>query len=420
MNMRAPAVVFVTETFPPEVNGVARSIRRIVAGLVELGWTVTVVRPRQGRTDSGAALKAWNEIRVPSIPLPGYAGLRIGLPRERQLRRQWEADRPDWIHVVTEGPLGWSAVTAANRMGIPVSSSFHTNFHTYMAYYSASWIRNVASAYLRRFHNRTVRTFAPTPQMCSQLEVMGVSRLGVLGRGVDAVQFNPNHRSQALRREWGIGNDDCLVAIYVGRLAAEKNLPLVLDAFAAMRRVRPGSKLVLVGDGPLRAALQSAHPEQVFAGSLEGVDLSSHYASADVMLFPSLTETFGNVVTEGMASGLAVLAFDYAAANLHIRAGTNGISVPFAREALFTGAAQRLAESGLPAIHRLGTEARRTALGLSWDAVLNRFDRYLRHAGSVAAEQGIAAARCVPAESELDRSTVEPFGRAAISPTVIP
>lgn len=298
--------------------------------------------------------------------------------------------------MATEGPLGLSAVTAARRLGIPVSSSFHTNFHTYMAYYRLPWMHRAASCYLRGFHNRTIRTFAPTSQMCSQLEMMGVSRLGVLRRGVDSELFNPTHRSQELRRQWGdVGGNDTQIVIHVGRLAAEKNLPLVLETFEGVRQIRPASRLILVGDGPLRASLERVHPEHVITGSLEGETLARHYASADVMLFPSLTETFGDVVTEAMASGLAVVAFDYAAANLHIRNGVNGLKVPYGREPAFTIAAGRLAARGQPAVSRLGAEARHTALSLSWDAILDRFDGYLRRAFDKSARHGIAAARTI-------------------------
>src|SRR5262249_33562815 len=186
------------------------------------------------------------------------------------------------------------------------------------------WLRRRIAAYLRGFHNASCGTFVSTERLRVELGAAGFERLSVLGRGVDHGRFDPARRSAALRAEWGAGADD-LVVLYVGRLAAEKNVELALEAYRAMRQVRPAMRFVGGGDGPLAAALAGAHPDLGFRGFRTGDDLAAHYASADVFLFPSETETFGNVTLEAMASGLAVVAYDYAAAHVHVEPGVTGV-----------------------------------------------------------------------------------------------
>ena len=181
----------------------------------------------------------------------------------------------------------------------------------------------------------------PTEALRAELQAAGFERTVVVARGVDTQLFDPARRSEALRRHWGVAQGDGVV-LYVGRLAAEKNLDLLLQAFAAMQQINPRLRLVLVGDGPLRDALRQRCPEAVFAGQRSGADLAAHYASADLFLFPSLTETFGNVTPEAMASGLPVLAFDHAAAGQLIEHGDNGWLAPPYDAAAFVRLAQCL------------------------------------------------------------------------------
>lgn len=361
----------VTETFPPEVNGVAMTLERLVAGLRERGHRVDVVRPRQSRGDVGGN----GDLTVRGLPLPGYPELKFGLPAGGTLRRRWAERRPDVVHVATEGPLGWSAIRGARRLGIPLSSSFHTNFHTYGDHYGYGLLKRVALWYLRAAHNRTDLTLVPSTTVLDTLRADRFRNLDLLGRGVDTTLFDPARRSEALRAGWGGG--DGPVAIHVGRLAGEKNIPLVVAAFEAMRREDPAMRLVLVGDGPARAALERAHPEYRFAGLRRGEDLARHYASGDVFLFPSVTETFGNVVTEALASGLVVLGYDYAAAGQLVRHGANGLVAPFGDEAAFVETAREIARAprSWPALR---AAARATALGASWDRIVRDFEERLR------------------------------------------
>lgn len=356
-------VATVTETWPPEVNGVAKTAARFVEMLRSCGHEVQVVRPRQGPADRGGA----DEVLTYGASIPCYPGLRIGLPAKNALLRLWMCRRPDVVHIVTEGPLGWSALHAAKKLKLPVVSDFRTNFHAYSAHYGFGWLKKPILTYLRKFHNGTAATLVPTETMRAELASVGFLRLRVIGRGIDTALFDPARRDAALRASWGAGAGDT-VLLHVGRLAPEKNLATLTTACEAVMASIPGTRMVLVGDGPARHDLEARLPGAIFAGTRSGVDLAAHYASADVFLFPSMTETYGNVTLEAMASGLAVLAYDYAGAAALIRHGQSGLLAPFGDAAAFTTQAAALAADSAR-IRRLGENARREALGRGWDRV---------------------------------------------------
>lgn len=374
------AIDFVTETYPPEVNGVAMTVGRLVEGLRRRGHAVQVVRPRQGDGDSGGE----HETPLPGLPLPGYPGLRMGLPAGNHLRRRWKHSRPDLVHVVTEGPLGWSAVSVARRLGIPVTSGFHTNFDRYSVHYGFGWLRPAVAAYLRSLHRRTQATLVPTEALAADLAGEGIPGVRVVGRGVDTTLFDPARRSAALRAEWGV-SESAIACLYVGRLAPEKNLDLLRRAFSAIQALRPEARMVWVGDGPSRVMLGTEHPDHCFAGTRIGEDLAAHYASADLFLFPSLTETYGNVVAEAMASGLPVIAYRSAAAAELIVDGVSGNTVPPGDEAAYLEAARRLVAAPEGVMMGLGRAARDAMLPRSWDNVVARFEHVAREAAGFAA-----------------------------------
>lgn len=367
-------IALVSETYPPEVNGVAMTVGRLVSGLRERGHRVEVIRPRQTLDDAGGD----DERTVTALPLPGYYGLRFGLPAGRLLARNWRIRRPDVVHVVTEGPLGWSAVSAARRLGIPVTSGFHTNFDHYSAHYGVGWLRPAVAAYLRVMHRRTLLTMVPTAALAADLAGGGIGGVRVVGRGVDTELYDPRLRSAALRASWGIGSEQP-ACLYVGRLAPEKNPQLVLKAFAAIRRQHPGARLIWVGDGPAAEGLHAAHPEHHFAGMRTGVDLARHYASADIFLFPSLTETYGNVVAEAMASGLPVVAYRSAAAAELIVDRHNGvIASPGDETAYIESAIWLLADRERRT--EVGGMARASMLTRRWSDIVGRFESVVREA----------------------------------------
>ncbi len=373
-------VCVVTETYWPEINGVAATLAHLVRGLRERGRRVTLVRPRQGAHDGAGHGAVADATLVRGVALSWCGGVRIGLPAGAALRHRWMADRPDVIYVATEGPLGWSAVRVARALGIPALSGFHTNFHGYARHYRAGWLAAPVFRYLRRFHNRTRGTLVASPHLRDRLSAVGLQNLHVLGRGVDSELFTPTRRCPALRATWGVPQNG-LVALYVGRLAPEKNLALAIEAYRAMQRARPSVRFVLVGDGPLREALGRAHPDLHFCGTQIGERLAAHYASADVFLFPSETETFGNVTLEAMASGLVVVAFDDGAAGTYAVHGESGVLVSRGAHAEFVAAAAALAAAPA-AMAGMRRRARVVATRADWASVVDRFDALL--AGQVA------------------------------------
>src|SRR5882762_9051779 len=336
-------VAVVTETYPPEINGVARTVGLMVEALVERGHEVQLIRPRQGGERAPSSEQAPRERLVAGFAIPFYRHLQIGLASPSMLHNEWSQWRPDLVHVVTEGPLGWAAVSAAGRLAIPICSDFHTNFHSYSRHYGFGMFAGTVARYLRALHNRADCTLVPTAQMRENLESLGFERVAVVGRGVDTQLFSPGRRSERLRAAWGCSGSET-IALHVGRIAPEKNLGLFLDAVLEMRVIDPKVRVVLVGDGPQGPALRKRHPEFVFAGMRIGQDLAEHYASADVFLFPSTTETFGNVTLEAMASGLAVVAYKYAAARQYLRHEVSALLAPVGDGAAFVGMAERLAK----------------------------------------------------------------------------
>lgn len=369
----------VTETYPPEVNGVAMTLSRIANGLRQQGHSVSIVRPRQSSEAQNASYP--NELIVPGMPLPGYDGLRFGLPCRKTLRKHWKHDRPDIIYVATEGPLGQSAISAAEKLDIPVTSGFHTNFHEYMKHYKLPILERLVGSFLRKTHNRTLRTFAPSKDVIAQLEAMGVQGTRLLGRGVDTELFNPSKRSAELRQRWGVDPDTGIVAIFVSRIAAEKNIPLTVKAFERIKQSHPEAACVFVGDGPERAKIEKQHPDFIFSGMQKGEDLARHYASADLFVFPSITETFGNVVTEAMASGLVTVAYDYAAPGRYIENGKNGFIANFDSPNDYL----KQLDQALDHIENwpsLREAARKTAGGLGWERIISEFAEELNTAQS--------------------------------------
>lgn len=337
---RRLAVALVTETYLPEVNGVAMTLGRLTAGLAARGHRVRIVRPRQKHETTG--FQPDGQLLTPGIPIPRYPDLRFGLPAGDRLHRAWLEKMPDIVHIATEGPLGFSALATARRLGLPVISTFHTNFHSYSRHYGIGWLRRGIEGYLRWFHNRTAATLVPTAALACQLGASGFRDVHVLARGVDTALFNPARRSDALRASWGAGPGDLVCGI-VSRLAPEKNLPLAFAAFDTIRADIPHARMVCVGDGPQASALARKYPAVHFSGMRRGEDLATHYASADLFLFPSLTETFGNVVSEALASGLPVVAFDHAAAGDLVENGRNGLLAPPGDNAAFIAAARAMA-----------------------------------------------------------------------------
>lgn len=357
----------VTDTYYPDINGVAFSLTRLCTGLRARGHRVEIIRSGQSQGKDETTVWSWS--------LPGYREVKVGAPWPGYLRRRWEKNRPDVVYVAIETPLGFSATSAALRLGIPVVGGYHTNFSDYLRKYGAHWIGKQVWHYQKWFHDRLDRTLVPSPDAREKLVAAGFLKVGILGRGVDTTLFSPARRSDDLRHELGaIG--DIPIALVVSRVSSEKNIGLAIRAFTRMRQSCPDMVCIVVGDGPARPKLMRDHPEVKFPGYLTGNRLADCYASSDILLFPSETETFGNVLIEGMACGLAILSYDYAAAAWHGKDGVNLLKVKKGDEAAFLDAADRLLDPSTRATLTAG--ALQTAAGLGWPGIVAELETILR------------------------------------------
>lgn len=362
----------VTETYPPEVNGVALTVQSKEQGLRARGHQVDVVRPRQ----STGQARETHELLTRSAQIPGYPGMRFGFPSHRALRDVWTRRRPDAIYIATEGPLGWSAMRAARRMGIPVASGFHTRFDEYTRDYGVGFLQPLALRWMRGFHNDSDATLVPTCELADFLRVKAFSKVVHLPRAVDTTRFDPARRSGALRESWGVGETG-LATIYLGRIAAEKNLSLAVRAYRALQQQRPDAKFVWVGEGPELAAIRDANPDFIFSGLQRGDAVADHFASADLFLFPSHSETFGNVTIEAMASGVATVAFRYGAAREHLLDGLHGAAIEGKDDEAFVASACRIGcDDALR--HSMGLAARDAVRKLRPAQVAADFDDILQ------------------------------------------
>ena len=370
-----------TDTYPPQVNGVARTLARLAQAIEQRGGAVRIVTIADPGASSDADPDAAPDSRVerwPSIPFWAYPQLRIAAPsrqRALDLIDQW---KPNLVHVATEFGVGLAGLFAAEEAGVPVVTSYHTHFKAYLEFYNLSALGPVAWPYLRWFHNRGRRTFAPSGIVARELKQMGFENMRVWSRGVDGSRFSPSFRSEAMRAHLGVTRPGQVVVSYVGRLAREKDLIVLMRAMHAMRE-RAGDRVVvaIVGDGPAEAECRAAAPAgTVFTGKLTGRELAVAYASADIFAFPSITETFGNVVLEAMASGLAVVAPDIGATTEY---ATPETAVQFrAKDAeSFAGQLLRLVDDAALRA-RIAASGLAFARATTWDSIFDRLVRDYR------------------------------------------
>lgn len=366
-------IAVVTETWPPEVNGVAITLSRLVQGLSQRNHGIQLIRPRQDKHETPMNADEMSELLLRGLPIPRYPQLKLGLPNKKMLIRAWTLRRPDLVHIATEGPLGWSALQAARRLRLPVTSDFRTNFHSYSNHYGVGWLSKPIVAYLRKFHNHTACTMVPTHLLKNELQKLGFDRLHVIARGVDTKVFNPAHRDDAMRRSWG-ADPGTLVLLSAGRLAAEKNLDALANTVAALRATKRQVRMVFAGDGPYRKNLQARCPDAVFLGMCSHEQLSQIYPSADLFLFPSLTETFGNVTLEALASGTPVLAFDCAAAAELVQTGRNGWLVCGESERDFMDKALEIT-SDASRLMTMRHQTRESVAHMDWQHIVSQVER---------------------------------------------
>ncbi len=372
----AMRIAVVTETWPPEVNGVAVTLARVVQGLIARQHSIQLIRPRQEPDEVALSEQRLSEVLMRGLPIPRYPQLKLGLPGKKALVRAWTLQRPDLVHIATEGPLGWSALQAAKPLKLPLTSDFRTNFHAYSQHYGVGWLRKPIVAYLRKFHNQTACTMVPTQQLQGELAASGFHNLQVVARGVDTALFTPARRSAALRASWG-AEPDTLVLLSVGRLAAEKNLDLVIRSYHALVQDGRKVRLVFAGDGPYRAEIAMRCPEAVLLGMCTHQQLAEIYPSADLFLFPSLTETFGNVTLEALASGTPVLAFACAAARDLLQPGRNGWLVASGDDLGYVGQARQIGQD-VHALQALRPCTAQSVASQGWEQIVGAVEAALR------------------------------------------
>jgi len=396
LSVGPPRVLYCTDTYPPQVNGVSVVTALSVAGLRERGWECAVVAPQY----PAGVFNAFDAKRerldedvtsvIPSIPFPGYREIRLAAPMYGRVLDQIRRFQPDLVHCETEFVIGRLGQIAANRLGIPLVTSYHTDFSRYTVAYGAPWLRGVVSAYIGRFHRRALRTYTPSEPAMGDLHAFGVPDVEVWGRGVDTDVFHPRWRSDALRSSLEVGGK--FVFVHVGRLAAEKNVEVILEAFALARRLLPANAICLyiAGSGPHELRLRRQAPEGVtFLGHMDRARrLPALYASADAFLFASLTETLGLVVLEAMSSGLPVIAAPAGGVADHLRHERNGLAYPSNDVAAMAHAMVRVVMDGA-LTDKLRIGARATAEARSWDREFDRLNESYRevcHAASTVAE----------------------------------
>lgn len=299
-------VALFTDTHLPQLNGVTRTLERLERAVVARGGTVRV-----WTVDGPGTTPDTDVRRLPSVPFWAYPELRIALPNPAAVHAEVRAWRPTLVHAATPFGVGMAGRRTAERMGIPLVTSYHTSFSAYARFYRLGLLATPGWAFLRWFHNGGRRTYAPSESVAGELRHRGFKRVKVWSRGVDTAQFNPAHRSQALREQLGVRDGRLLVG-NVGRVAREKGLETMLTAMHLLERATPGRFVfAFAGDGPYLEPLRRAAPSSArFLGRLEGEALSRFYASLDLFVFPSTTDTFGNVLLEAMASGVPIVAAD--------------------------------------------------------------------------------------------------------------
>jgi glycosyltransferase involved in cell wall biosynthesis len=356
-------IAYFTESLPPLTDGVARTYTRLAETLnrqkIDFRFFAPVKpeekNPWRGRTQ-----------RLLSVPFPLYDYYRVSIPYLQGLSASLDHFKPDLIQVAAPTPLCLYAQNYAKHRGIPTVAGYHTHFADYFPYYGFGSLTSWGWNYTRWFYNRSLATYAPSPATARELGQRGFRNVRLWTRGVDTKKFSPRLRSAALRRKLGLGKEPLL--LFAGRMVGEKDLEDLAQAAAHLRKTGFSFHLAFAGDGPLRAPLQARFAQDHFFGFLQGKALAELYASSDLFVFPSTTETFGNVVLEAFASGLPVIGADKGGSSDLVKPGVNGFLALPKSPADFARQIQRFLEN--PALgRRLKTGALQTAAAYEWRVI---------------------------------------------------
>jgi len=348
------------------IDGAARALNRLAAHLVDRGVNVLVFSPTRPES---AFPEVARVVSVPALPLPGRGEYLLGMGLTPSVKAELDAFNPNLIHLSAPDLLGWSALRYAKRRKLASIISFHTRYDSYTQYYQLGILDNAVEKWLRRIHKGCDRVLAPTNETEAWLRDNDMAKsIGRWARGVDREQYNPAHRSLDWRRSIGVGDDEIAVT-FVGRLVAEKGVKQFARVADILKARGLNFKAVIVGDGPARAEFQADLPDGVFAGFLTGKDLSTAYASSDILFYPSITEAFPNVVVEAMASGLPTVCADTIGANTFIRPDTGFLIDPSSDDGYSDAIAKLISDDALRAA--MGARGREEAAKYSWPAVLD-------------------------------------------------
>ncbi len=365
-------IALVSETYPPEINGIAYAVSRMVQGLRARGHEISLIRPRNKRSDIPLVSERFAETLVRGAPVTINNNLKLGLPAKDELYQLWSVRRPDLIHIATEGPLGWSALKAARKLKIPSISDFRTKFYTQHQQPGIQWLRGAVMAYLRKFHNSSQCTMVPTNELKRELTKMGFHNLEVVPRGVDTDLFNPEKRSIALRSSWG-ADDDTLVLIYIIQGNKDKHLKWILRALKLAKSTAGNIKLVLVTNRQVKPIQKSRTEDIVTAHDLQENEWPSYLASADLLLSPGVGDGLSNKVIEAMSSGLTIMTQTSIATSHLLINNVNSLVVPQDDESSFlTLFVQIIGQRKM--LKDVGLKARQTAMSYEWNYVVERIE----------------------------------------------
>lgn len=351
-----------TESLPPNTDGVVKTLSRLADSLLDENIDFkffSPVKPENGFPWIDRIKK------VSSIPLFLYKDYKLAWPYFSSINADLDAKKPDLVHICTPSLLGLFGMDYARKNGVPVVSSYHTNFVDYFSYFGLEGLEASGWNYLKWFHNRCEKTYVPSPSVISELQQKGIRDMELWQRGIELERFNPAKRSQQLRK--AIEANGKPVLLFVGRLINHKDLEDLVEANKILAN-RYDYKLVIVGDGPMKVELMQKLPDAYFTGFQYGEDLARWYASADIFVFPSTTETFGNVVLEAFASGVPVIGVAKGGVADIINHGVDGyIAAPKDPADFAAKIALLLDKPDRRAL--MGTQARLTAQNYCWKTI---------------------------------------------------
>jgi glycosyltransferase involved in cell wall biosynthesis len=364
-------ILICTDTYIPEINGVTKTLGKLRDYLSENAIKYRFFAP--GYPKKMGSSKTENTIRFKSFSFPLYSQVRVAYPWYEKFKREADNFKPDIIHLATPAGIGLAGHRYARKRNIPIITSFHTNFDEYLKYYHLNFIYDKVWDYFRWFHRPAVINFSPSMDTLRKLEDNGIGNLKIWSKGINRDIFNPDFRNETLREELGL--KDKITFVYIGRIAREKSLDIFLHAIKKLNTISSSDKIrfLIVGDGPYLKTMMKESPSNVlFTGFKTGRELSELYAAGDVFVFPSGSETFGNVVYEAFASGLPVIAVNSGGVKDLVVHGENGLmSIPKDAVSLAYNMKEFIDHPEL--VKKLRKNALMQVKGKTWDAVMKKY-----------------------------------------------